>query len=161
MSSDDCYHFLNSNSCNKGLNCPFRHCNNLLNTKEIIAICPGWQSSIGCNDLKCQLRHSNYSITNNSPFTNPPLAVSETLCFFDGNGGNCKKVNCPYKHTTTISSPASPIKSVSTKAPSTKVMVKSAAPTGTATLKPKTNTTASKSRREFANFHFEAKLFQK
>lgn len=126
MSTDDCYYFLNTNTCTKGSNCPFRHCAALLNTKGTIPICSGWQAGV-CGDPKCQLRHSNYETTNASfsSFGSPLPPPAETPCYFDSNGGQCKKVNCPYKHTKHATS--NPIK-VTKPAPKviTKPLVKSA-----------------------------------
>lgn len=125
MSTDDCYYFLNTNTCTKGSNCPFRHCAALLNSKGTIPICSGWQAG-ACSDPKCQLRHSNYETTNAS-FSSfgSPLPPAETPCYFDSNGGQCKKVNCPYKHTKLVTS--NPTK-VAKPAPKviTKPVVKSA-----------------------------------
>ncbi|NXC41194.1 ZC11A protein, partial [Penelope pileata] len=80
---DDCYFYFYS-TCNKGDNCPFRHCEAALGNETI---CTLWKEG-RCFRNVCRFRHMEID-----------KKRSEIPCFWENQPGGCQKSNCAFHHT--------------------------------------------------------------
>ncbi|XP_072211959.1 zinc finger CCCH domain-containing protein 11A [Excalfactoria chinensis] len=80
---DDCYFYFYS-TCNKGDNCPFRHCEAALGNETI---CTLWKEG-RCFRNVCRFRHMEIK-----------KKRSEIPCFWENQPGGCQKSNCAFHHT--------------------------------------------------------------
>ncbi|NXU56323.1 ZC11A protein, partial [Turnix velox] len=80
---DDCYFYFYS-TCNKGDNCPFRHCEAALGNETV---CTLWQEG-RCFRNICRFRHMEID-----------KKRSEIPCYWENQPMGCQKANCAFHHT--------------------------------------------------------------